>query len=49
MVTTTEPKALSLEDFLTHPPDGMEWVDGQLVEKADMTFKHSLAQANFAR
>lgn len=26
----------------------MEWVDGQLVEKTDMTFKHSLAQANFA-
>lgn len=48
MVATTEP-ALSLEDFLTHPPDGTEWVDGQLVEKTDMTFRHSLTQANFAR
>ncbi len=48
MVATTEP-TLSLENFLAHPPDGTEWVDGQLVEKIDMTFKHSLAQANFAR
>lgn len=47
MVAKTEP-TLSLENFLTHPPDGTEWVDGQLVEKTDMTFKHGLTQANLA-
>ena len=26
----------------------MEWVDGQLIEKTGMTFKHGLAQANLA-
>lgn len=34
----------SLEDFLTHPPDAMEWVDGQLVEKNGITLKHSKIQ-----
>lgn len=33
MVTATITESLSLEDFLAHPPDAMEWVDGQLVEK----------------
>ena len=27
----------TLEDFMANPPDNMEWVDGQLVEKNDMT------------
>jgi Uma2 family endonuclease len=36
----------SLEDFLTHPPDAMEWVDGQLVEKNGLTLKHSKIQLN---
>ncbi|CBN57509.1 MULTISPECIES: Uma2 family endonuclease [Kamptonema] len=38
-------KVLSLEEFIAHPPDRMEWVDGQLVEKTGMTFKHGLAQS----
>lgn len=39
-----EKEFLSLEDFLSHPPERMEWVDGKLVEKTGMTIKHGLAQ-----
>ncbi|MEG4840880.1 Uma2 family endonuclease [Microcoleus sp. B9-D4] len=42
-------KVISLEEFLVNPPDRMEWVDGNLVEKTGMTFKHSLAQSKLAR
>ena len=46
----SEPKKLiSLEEFLVKPADRMEWVDGNLVEKTGMTFKHSLAQSKLAR
>jgi Uma2 family endonuclease len=38
------PKPSSLEDWLLHPPDGTEWVNGQLVEKEGMTLKHSRIQ-----
>ncbi|MEG4485116.1 Uma2 family endonuclease [Microcoleus sp. D2_18a_B4] len=41
-------KVISLEDFLVRPADRMEWVDGNLVEKTGMTFKHGLAQVNLA-
>jgi Uma2 family endonuclease len=41
-------KVISLEDFLVRPPDRMEWVDGNLVEKTGMTFKHSLAQSKLS-
>ncbi len=34
----------SLEDFIANPPARTEWVDGQLVEKTGMTYKHGLAQ-----
>ena len=34
----------SLEDFLLHPPEYTEWVDGKLIEKNGMTFKHGVAQ-----
>lgn len=39
----------SLEDFTQHPPDGMEWVDGDLVEKAGMTLRHGKIQLRLAR
>ncbi len=39
---------ISLEDFMLHPPERMEWVDGKLVEKTGMTFKHGVAQAELA-
>ena len=47
---TTQPEnVISLEEFLAKPPERMEWVDGKLVEKTGMTFKHSLAQSKLAR
>ncbi|MEG4586453.1 Uma2 family endonuclease [Microcoleus sp. MOSTC5] len=42
-------KVISLEEFLVKPADRMEWVDGNLVEKTGMTFKHSLAQSKLSR
>jgi hypothetical protein len=45
----SEPKkVISLEEFLVKPADRMEWVDGNLVEKTGMTFKHGLAQSKLA-
>lgn len=41
MVTATVTEGFSLEDYLANPPDRMEWVDGQLVEKTGMTVRHS--------
>jgi Uma2 family endonuclease len=41
-------KVTSLEDFLVKPADRMEWVDGNLVEKTGMTFKHGLAQSKLS-
>lgn len=40
------PKQFSLEDFIANPPQDMEWVDGELIEKTGMTPKHSVAQGN---
>ena len=40
------PEICSLEDFMANPPEGMEWVDEQLVEKTGMTLKHSEIQFN---
>jgi Uma2 family endonuclease len=40
---------IPLEEFIIKPPERMEWVDGKLVEKTGMTFKHSLAQSKLAR
>jgi Uma2 family endonuclease len=34
----------SLEEWLLNPPEGTEWVDGQLIEKVGMTLKHSRVQ-----
>ncbi|WP_392532894.1 Uma2 family endonuclease [Nostoc sp. C117] len=42
------PEIYSLEDFMANPPDGMEWVDGQLVEKTGMTLKHSEIEVNLS-
>ena len=38
----------SLDDFMANPPDRMEWIDGQLIEKNGMTLPHSEIQANLA-
>ncbi|MEO1401567.1 MAG: Uma2 family endonuclease [Cyanobacteria bacterium J06635_1] len=34
----------SLENWLECPPNGTEWVNGELVEKTGMTLKHSKLQ-----
>ena len=39
----------SLEDFVANPPDKMEWVDGQLVEKNGMTLRHGKIQLRLGR
>jgi len=36
----------SLEDWMENPPEGREWVDGQLLEKNGVTLKHARIQAN---
>ena len=33
---------------MSHPPEHMEWVNGKLVEKTGMTFKHGVAQTKLA-
>jgi Uma2 family endonuclease len=38
----------TLEDFMANPPDNMEWVDGQLVEKNDMTLTTGRIQSNLS-
>ncbi|HAG84715.1 MAG TPA: hypothetical protein DCL61_27075 [Cyanobacteria bacterium UBA12227] len=49
-LTTPNPvKFFSLEDFIAHPPEHTEWVDGKLVEKTGMTYKHGLAQGKLIR
>ncbi|MBW4694566.1 MAG: Uma2 family endonuclease [Lyngbya sp. HA4199-MV5] len=48
-VTLNQPQAVSIDDYLLNPPDHVEWVDGQLVEKNDMTLKTSRVQATLGR
>lgn len=48
MVISTISKLFSLEDWMLNPADGMEWVDGQLVEKNGMTLKHGLIQSKLS-
>ena len=38
----------TLEDWIQNPPEKKEWVNGQLLEKNDMTLKHSRIQAKLA-
>ncbi|HCF26665.1 MAG TPA: hypothetical protein DEV81_05535 [Cyanobacteria bacterium UBA11049] len=49
VVQETSPHPPSLEDFLSHPQENMEWVDGQIIEKIGMTLRHSKIQARLAR
>ncbi|HIK28298.1 MAG: Uma2 family endonuclease [Oscillatoriaceae bacterium SKW80] len=41
-----EKQFFSLEDYVQNPPDGMEWVEGYLVEKNGMTLTHGEVQLN---
>jgi Uma2 family endonuclease len=42
--TSQAPQSLSLENFLSHPPEHIEWIDGQLIEKTGITLRHSQIQ-----
>ena len=46
--TSPQTQVFSLEDFLNHPLENMEWVDGKLIEKTGMTLRHSLIQARLS-
>ena len=48
-VVSNSSEVFSLEDYMRNPPDGTEWVDGQLVQKNGMTAKHGRIQARLAR
>jgi Uma2 family endonuclease len=52
MVATHQPLLIpqpsSLAEWLLHPPNGTEWVNGQLFEKESMTLKHSRIQRNLS-
>jgi Uma2 family endonuclease len=41
-------KVFSLEDYMLNPPERMEWVEGELIEKTGMTLKHGRVQARLA-
>ncbi len=41
-------EVFSLEDYMLNPPEHMEWVDGQLLEKNGMTLTHGRIQAKLA-
>ncbi len=44
-----EKEVFTLEDYLQNPPDGMEWVDGHLLEKNGMTLAHGEIQSQLSR
>jgi Uma2 family endonuclease len=44
-----QPSILTLEEFLVNPPEHMEWVDGEVIEKTGMTVQHSLVQGKLVQ
>ena len=48
-IVSNATEVFSLEDHMLNPPDGTEWVDGQLIEKTGMTAHHGRIQARLAR
>jgi Uma2 family endonuclease len=47
-VVSNDAEVFSLEEWMHNPPEHMEWVDGQLVEKNGVTLKHGRIQAKLA-
>ncbi len=45
MAIATVTETITLDDFMANPPEGKEWVNGQLVEKTGITIKHSRIQS----
>lgn len=48
MISTSNAPTVSLEEFLANPRDRTEWVNGNLIEKQDMTAKTGRIQARLA-
>ncbi len=48
MLITANSPVPSLEEFLANPQEHVEWVDGQLIEKKEMTIKTGRIQAKLA-
>ena len=46
VAATAAQKHFTIEEFTAHPPNQIEWVDGQLVEKNGVTLKHGKIQLN---
>ncbi len=49
MLITANSPVPSLEEFLANPQEHTEWVDGQLIEKKEMTTKTGRIQAKLSR
>ena len=49
MTTSFVKENFTLDDFVASPPKRTEWVDGQLVEKNDMTLRHGEIQLRLGR
>lgn len=43
-----EPTPITLQAWLENPPPHSEWIDGKIVEKDDITLKHSEVQSNLS-
>lgn len=46
-ISSEPPRPISLEEYLQHPPQSMEWVDGSLEKKA-VTLRHANIQARLS-
>lgn len=49
MVIASDRPIVSLEEFLANPRDHVEWVNGEIIEKSEMTAKTGRIQARLAR
>ncbi len=49
VIATAIKENISLEEFITNPPERIEWVDGELVEKHGMTLRHGKIQLRLGR
>jgi Uma2 family endonuclease len=47
-VSQIAPNKMSLEEFLLNPPENSEWVNEQIIAKANMGIFHGKTQAEFA-
>jgi Uma2 family endonuclease len=48
VISETTSNCISLEEYLKNPPERMEWINGNLVEKNGMTLRHGKIQFRLA-